>query len=159
MVTLIETVRPLKGIWHVTAYDGDKVFDRNGRCVTPILWEHEETNLITTVGKQLILDHLLTTVTATLTGTAVGTSATAAAIGDTAITAPVFKAFAVTPTRSGLVNTYLTSYTTAEANITINEAGLLTASAGILFNRVAPFLGFAKTTAVALDVTTTLTQS
>jgi hypothetical protein len=149
----------VKGVWRAVAYDGDKEYDRWGRLRNPILWEHQQTNLIVTVGKQLNHDHLLTTGTATLTGTAVGTSSTAAAVGDTTITGAVFKAFATTPTRSGLVNTYLSSYTTAEANITINEAGLLTASGGILFNRVAPFLGFAKTSAVALDVTTTVTIS
>lgn len=63
------------------------------------------------------------------------------------------------PTRSALTVTALTSYTTGEANISIQEVGLLTAAAGVLFNRVAPFLSFTKTSAVALDVTTQLSQS
>lgn len=158
---LLDQLEEARGIWIVTAYDGDKEYNSHGRCVTPVLWRASKTNLITTVGKQLVLDRLfgIGGPPAAISGTAVGTSATAAAVGDTAITGAVYKAFASTPTRSGLSVTAITSYTTAEANITINEAGLLTASGGVLFNRVAPFLGFSKTTAVALDITTVITQS
>jgi UDP-N-acetylmuramyl tripeptide synthase len=88
-----------------------------------------------------------------------GLGNTAATVGDTTITGAAFKAFASTPTRSGLVVTAVTSFTTAEANINIQEAGLLTASGGVLFNRLAPIGPFNKTTAVSLDVTVQITQS
>lgn len=157
---ILERVEKIYGRWTATVYDGDKEWNDCGRCITPVLATFSRENLITTVGKQLILDRIfgLSAVIA-IAGTAVGTSATAAAIGDTAITGAVYKNFASTPTRASLVVTALTSYTTAEANINIQEAGLLTAAAGTLLNRVAPFLSFTKTSAVALDITTTLTQS
>ena len=148
------------GVWTATVYDGDKEFNDCGRCITPVLFEVTRTNLITTTGKGLVLDRLFgLSSTIALAGTAVGTSSTAAAVGDTTITGAVYKAFANTPTRSGLTVTALTSYTTAEANISIQEAGLLTASAGSLFNRVAPFLSFTKTSAVALDITSSISQA
>ena len=150
----------LHGVWTATLYDGDKEFNDCGRCVTPVLLTVVKRNLITTVGKQLSLDRLFgLSAAVAISGTAVGTSATAAAVGDTTITGAVYKAFAATPTRSGTTVTALTSYTTAEANISIQEAGLLTASGGVLFNRVAPFASFTKTTSFALDITTAVTQA
>lgn len=160
VIAIPETIEQLIGLWKATAYDGPKEYNEHGRCITPVLWEHEQYNLITTAGKGLILDRIfgLSSVIA-IAGTSVGTSATAAAVGDTAITGAVYKAFASTPTRASLTVTALTSYLTSEANISIQEVGLLTASAGTLLNRVAPFLSFTKTTAVALDITTQLTQA
>lgn len=157
---ILETAQKFHGQWTATVYDGDKEWNEHGRCITPVLFTATWHNLITTVGKQLTLDRIfgLSAVIA-LAGTSVGTSATAAAVGDTAITGAVYKAFASTPTRSSLTVTAITSYTTAEANISIQEAGLLTASGGTLFNRVAPFLSFTKTTATALDISTAITQS
>lgn len=157
---ILDRIERAVGVWTATVYDGDKEFNEHGRCITPVLFEAQHTNLITTVGKQVVLDRLfgLSAVIA-LAGTAVGTSATAAAVGDTAITGAVFKAFASTPTRTSLTVTALTSYLTSEANINIQEAGLLTAAAGSLFNRVAPFLSFTKTSAVSLDVTSQITQA
>jgi hypothetical protein len=158
---LLDRLVEARGEWIATVYRGEKEYNDSGRCITPVLARFRKTNLITTVGKQLVLDRLfgIGGPPAAISGTAVGTSATAAAVGDTTITGAVYKAFASTPTRSGLSVTAITSYTTAEANIAINEAGLLTASGGILFNRVAPFLSFTKTSAVALDITTVITQS
>lgn len=159
-IFLDERLGKIRGIWTATAYDGDKEYNDCGRCITPVIWEYSKENLITTVGKQLILDRLfgLSSVIA-IAGTAVGTSATAAGGGNTAITGEVYKAFASVPIRSSLEVTAITSYTTAEANISIQEVGLLTAPGGLLFNRVAPFLSFTKTSAVALDITTKISQS
>ncbi len=157
---LIDTVAPLKGVWTFTAYEGDKEVDEQGRVLNPVVWTQTRTNLIVNTGKQLMLDRLFGLSSAvSLSGTAVGTSSTAAAAGDTALTSPAYKAFASTPTRSGLVVTAITSYTTSEANINIQEAGLLTASGGVLYNRLAPIGPFNKTTAVSLDVTIQITQS
>jgi hypothetical protein len=157
---LIDTSLRLKGIWTFTAYEGDKVHDKFGQVRNPVVWQQTKTNLITTVGKGLMLDRLFgLSAAVALAGTAVGTSSTAAAVGDTALTNPAYKAFASTPTRSGLVVTAVTSYLTSEANITIAEAGLMTASGGVLFNHLAPIGPFAKSTAVSLDITTQITQS
>ncbi len=157
---LTETFTPAVGVWTFVAYEGEKEFDEDGNVQNPVVWEQTKTNLIVNTGKQLMLDRLFGLSGAVaLAGLAVGTSATAAAVGDTALTSPAYKAFASTPTRSGLAVTALTSYTTSEANINIQEAGLLTASGGVLFNRLAPIGPFNKTTAVSLDVTLVITQS
>lgn len=157
---ILDRIERFHGLWTATVYDGEKEYNDCERCITPVLFTASAENLITTVGKQLVLDRVFGLSAAiALAGTAVGTAATAAAIGDTTITAAVYKAFASTPTRSSLTVTAITSYLTSEANIAIAEAGLLTASGGVLFNHVAPFLSFTKTSAVALDITSAITQA
>lgn len=157
---IIENLEVMHGKWIAEFLEGDQWYNDCGRRMNRVIARFEKDNLIVTNGKGLTLDRIfgLSSVIA-LAGTAVGTSATAAAVGDTAITGAVYKAFASTPTRSSLTVTALTSYLTSEANISIQEAGLLTASAGVLFNRVAPFASFTKTTSFSLDITTAVTQS
>lgn len=138
-----------KGVWTFEAIDKD------GNVVERFTKE----NLITTNGKGLTLDRLFgLSAAANITGMAIGTSATAAAVGDTAITGAVFKVFDATPTRAGLTVTANTTYGTAEGNINIQEVGLLTASGGTLFNRLAPVGPFNKTTAVSLRIQVQITQ-
>lgn len=157
---LDDYVHTLKGRWTFTAYEGDIEHSDEGEVLNPVVFEAVYDNLITTVGKQLTLDRLFGLGGAiALAGTAVGTSATAAAIGDTALTGAVYQAFDSTPTRTALVVTAITTYNTATANINIQEAGLLTASGGILFNRLAPIGPFNKTSAVSLSITTQITQA
>lgn len=160
----VDTLNPLVGHWHLAAYEGDVEWEQDAdgiwRIANPLVWEQHKTNLITTVGKGLALDRLFGLSSAVaLSGTAVGTSATAAAVGDTALTGAVYQAFDATPTRSSLTVTAATTYGTGAANITIAEAGLMTASAGVLFNRLAPIGPFTKTSAVSLRIQTTITQS
>lgn len=143
-------IKGAKGVWTFEA------LDENGNVVESFTKE----NLITNNGKGLTLDRLFGLGGAvSITGMAVGTSATAANVGDTAITGAVFKAFDSTPTRSSLTVTAQTTYNTSEANINIQEVGLLTASGGILFNRLAPVGPFNKTTAVSLRITVQITQT
>lgn len=155
-----DTNETLIGEWAWTLYDGDKEWNEHGRLLTPVLARGSKRNLITTVGKQLVLDRLFGLSSAVaVSGIAVGTSSAAPAVGDTAITGAVYKAFAATPVRSGLSVTGTVNYTTAEANINIQEVGGLTASGGVLFNRAAPFYGATKSNQFALDVTMTVTQA
>lgn len=149
-----ETQESAIGLWVLEWFDGDvqnestKLGQLNGK------------NLITTLGKGLTLDRLFgLSASAAITGMSVGTSATAAAVGDTSITTPTFKVFDATPTRTGLVVTCITTYATTEANVNIQEVGLLTASASTLFNRLAPIGPFNKTSAVSLKITVTITQT
>lgn len=161
-IDIAESFGRLHGRWTFTAYEGDVEHSDEGRVLNPVVFEAVYDNLITTVGKQATLDRLfgLGGVIA-LAGTAVGTGSTAAAIGDTALTGAVYQAFDATPapTRSGLVVTAITTYSTATANINIQEAGLLTAAGGILFNRLSPIGPFNKTSAVSLSITTQITQA
>jgi hypothetical protein len=97
---LSDTLKPTVGVWTFTAYEGDKELDEDGAVLNPVVWEQTKTNLIVTTGKQLILDRLFgLSAAVALSGMAVGTSATAAAAGDTAITGAAYKAFASAPTR------------------------------------------------------------
>lgn len=149
-----------RGLWTFTAYEGDKELDADGRVLNPVVWSDTVENLITTAGKGLVLDRIFgLSAVGAIAGTSVGTSATAAAVGDTSITGAAYKAFASTPTRSSLTVTATTSYTTGEANINIQEAGLLTGAGGTLLNRLAPIGPFNKTSAVSLDVVIQITQS
>jgi hypothetical protein len=157
---LLDGIPTALGVWEFVAYEGDVERNEHGRVLNREVARWSQTNLITTVGKGLILDRVFGLgAAAAITGTAVGTSATAAAVGDTTITGAVFKVFDATPARSGLVVTATTTYGTAEANINIQEAGLLTAAAGVLLNRLAPVLSFTKTSALSLAITTTITQA
>ena len=140
----------LHGRWTFETFAGDD---------GPLVARHVQDNLIVTTGKQLALDRAFGLGGAVaLTGMAVGTSSTAAAVGDTAITGAVFKVFDSTPTRSGLTVTAITTYGTAEANIAIREVGLLTASGGVLFNRIVTS-AITKDSALSLRVTVQITAA
>lgn len=118
----------------------------------------EGDNLIVTVGKQMMLDRLYgLSAVAAVSRTGVGTSATAAAVGDTSLTGSSFKAFNSTPTRSSLVVTSITTFGTGDANLNWQELGLDNGTT--LLNRIAPIGPFNKTSAVSIVVTVTLTQS
>ena len=117
-------------------------------------------NLITTNGKGLALDRIFGLGgAASLTGIAVGTLATPAAVGDNAITGAVFKAFESAATRTGLTVTCSILLGTAEGNINIQEMGGLTAAGGVLFNRIAPIGPFNKTAATSLRITMQIIQA
>lgn len=150
----------LHGHWKFTAYEGDVETNEHGRILNPVLWVAEADNLIVTVGKQAILDRLfgLSAVTA-VSHTGVGTSATAAAVGNTSLTGGVYKAFDSTPVRTGLSVLAITTFGTAEANINIQEAALSIGAGTTLLNRLAPIGPFTKSTSVSLRLETTITQA
>lgn len=164
MTVLLEPAPQYLCDWHITAHEGDleyEVDERTGLQViaNPLVFELRKRNLVVTTGKQLALDRLFGLGGAVaLAGTAVGTGSTAPAAGDSALTGAVYKAFTTAPSRSGLVVTCATQFTSAEANININEAGLQTASGGVLFNRISP-IGLNKTTNFTATFTTTITQA
>lgn len=150
MLEFDENMQEAVGIWTLEAID----------AYGNVVWSQSKKNLITNNGKGLTLDRLFGLSAATnITGMAIGTSSSTAAVGDTTITGAVFKAFDATPTRAGLTVTVNTTYSTAEGNINIQEVGLLTASGGTLFNRLAPVGPFNKTTAVSLRIQVQITQS
>lgn len=118
----------------------------------------EGDNLIVTVGKQMMLDRLYgLSAVAAVSRTGVGTSGTAAAVGNTSLTGSFFKVFNSTPTRSSLTVTSITTFGTGDANLNWQELGLDNGTT--LLNRIAPIGPFNKTSAVSIIVTVTLTQS
>lgn len=120
----------------------------------------EADNLIVTVGKQMILDRLfgLSGVGA-MTRIGVGTSATAAAIGNTTLTGSAFKIYdpGTPPVRAALVVTCITTFGTSEANLNWQELGMDNGTT--LLNRIAPIGPFNKTSAVSIVCTVTITQA
>lgn len=150
----------LKGHWKLLVFEGEIEYAPNGwEVLNPLVEVIEGDNLITTSGKGMLLDRLygLGAVGA-MTQIGVGTSSTAAAVGDTTLAGLVLQAFDSTPTRAGLVVTSIATYGTGAGNISWNELGSFNASPTML-NRIAPIGPFAKTAAVSIVVTLTVTQS
>lgn len=185
MSSLIDTIATPKGHWVLDVYDGDverrpltpeqvrenrvweSVCAQTGQVYLPLhagdivstpIDRYEGDNLIVTVGKQMIMDRLygLSGVGA-MSRTGVGTSNTAAAVGNTSLTGGVFVAYDSTPTRSSLTVTSVTTFGTGTANITWAELGMDNGTT--LLNRIAPIGPFTKTSAVSIAVTVTVTQS
>lgn len=94
-------------------------------------------NLITTVGKNSIVDRLLASpAIATPTHMAVGTGVTAAAAGDTTLQTENARVALTTKTRSTNVLTLVGDYAAGVATAALTEAGVLNASSvGDLFSR------------------------
>lgn len=142
----------LIGHWKLDVYNGDIQTPENFKETI------EGYNLITTVGKGVIMDRLFgLSAVGVMTRIGVGTSATAAAITDTALTGSTFVVYDATPTRVGLVVTCIATFGTAVANIVWAELGMDNGTT--LLNRIAPIGPFTKTSAVSIVVTVTITQS
>lgn len=153
-----DTNMKLLGHWILDVYDGDIKKDAAGRILNRQVDRLEGENLIVTVGKQMILDRLfgLSGVGA-MTRIGVGTSNTAAAVGDTALTGGVFVAYDATPIRAGLVVTAIATFGTGTANIVWAELAMDNSTT--MLNRIAPIGPFTKTSAVSIVVTVTITQA
>lgn len=118
----------------------------------------EEThNLILTVGRNMIADRLLASPTLGVpTHMAVGTSGTAAAVGDTAITGDVRVAL-TSKTRSTNIVTFVGDWAAGVATATLQETGLWdAATTGNLVGR-ATFSSIVKGASDTLKVTWTWT--
>jgi hypothetical protein len=142
----------LMGHWTLDVYRGDE------HTPETFIKRIEGDNLITTVGKQMILDRLFgLSAVGAMTRIGVGTDNTAAAIGNTSLTGGVFVNYDSAATRSSLVVTCVGTFPTGTANITWAELGMDNGTT--LLNRIAPIGPFTKTSAVSIVVTVTITQS
>lgn len=95
--------------------------------------KQEVENLVTTVGKNLIADQLLASPSlAKPSHMAVGTGATAPALGDTALQAEVAssRVALTSKTRSGNVVTYVGDFPAGTGTGALTEAGLFNAGTG-----------------------------
>jgi len=192
MPTFNDVLPPMKGHWKLDVYDGDPVREslsdteryenyiwkqlspgspplHVGKILSTPIETLEGENLVTTVGKGLLLDRLfaLGAPPGALTASGVGNSAQAAATGDVQLlgSAPVpfLKVFDALPTRAGLVVSSITTYLTTDAGATQNWQELaqfngIVNNTSLMFNRIAPIGPFNKTAAVAIVVTVTITQ-
>lgn len=149
----------LHGHWTLDVYRGDIECDA-GKIVNERVKTIEGDNLVTASGKGLLLDRLFSTAGsgAAVTQMGVGTSNTAAAVGDTTLTGLVLQTFDSTPTRSGLSVTCVATYGTATANIVWAELGMFNATPTML-NRIAPIGPFTKSSATSIVVTCVVSQS
>jgi hypothetical protein len=146
----------LRGHVKLEAFKGDT----KERAIIPEWGTHtwEGDNLIVTVGKQMIMDRLFgLSAVGAMTRIGVGTSNTAAAITDTALTGGVFVAYDSTPTRSSLTVTCVATFGTGTANIVWAELGMDNSTT--LLNRIAPIGPFTKTSAVSIVTTVQIVQS
>jgi hypothetical protein len=184
----LDLAPPIKGHWAFDVYDGDverapltpeqerdnavyRLLDpaalsplHVGRVVSRPIDRFEGDNLVVTTGKGHILDMLLGLASATkINSMGVGATATAAVIGDTQLgSTPTILAFDALPTRAALVATCITTFPTGSANISWNELAMFNGTVNgtsVMLNRIAPIGPFAKTSAVAIVVTVSLTQS
>jgi len=140
-----------------------------GAIVSRPIDAFEGDNLVTTVGKGLLLDRLyaLGTPPTAVNSMGVGTVSTAAAIGDTQMNqggggSSFLQALDSLSTRAGLVVTSVCTYATGVANFAWAETGLfngVTNGTSLLFNRIAPIGPFTKSAAVSIAVTQTVQQS
>lgn len=130
-----------------------ELFDESGH----IKDRREFDNIITTAGRNMIADRLLAAPTLGVpTHMGVGTSGTAAAVGDTTITGETRVAL-TSKTRSTNVVTFVGDWAAGQATATLQEAGLWDASTGgILLGRVT-FTSIAKGANDTLKVTWTWT--
>lgn len=130
-----------------------ELFDEEGVLKDSV----ESTNLILTVGKNMIADRLLASPSLGVpTHMGVGTSGTAPAAGDTTITGEDRNAL-TSKTRATNVVTYVGDWAAGEATATLQEAGLWdAASGGNLVGRVT-FSSIAKGANDTLKVTWTWT--
>ena len=90
----------------------------------------EVPNLVVTTGKNYVASRMKDTSETAISHMAIGTSATAAAIGDTALGAEEHRNTLTSTTVAANVVTYVAEFAAGEGSGAIAEAGLLNASSG-----------------------------
>jgi hypothetical protein len=183
----VDTVPPMQGHWTLDVHDGDverrpltpeQVRENAlfaelhpdapfplhvGAIVSRPIDTYEGDNLVLTSGKGLLLDRLFGITATQVNSMGVGATATGAVVGDTQLgSTPTILAFDALPIRAALVVTCITTFGTGSANISWNELGMFNGTVNgtsTMFNHIAPIGPFAKTSAVSIVVTVTVTQS
>lgn len=147
----------LSGHYKLEVYEGE-IEKKDGEIINKLLQTIEGDNIITTSGKGLILDRIYgLSAVAAMSRIGVGTSATAAALGDTSLTGGVYVVFDTVATRSGLVTTSTATYGTGVANFQWQE--IATDNGTTMLSRIAPIGPFTKTPSVSIVITYTITQN
>lgn len=126
-----------------------------------VLKERREVpNIITTAGKTFIAASLAKTTTnspAAMTHMAVGTSSTAAAVGDTALVAEAARVALTSTTPSTNTVQYVATFGAGVGTATLTEAGILNASSGGTLLARTVYTGIAKGASDSLTITWTVT--
>lgn len=157
---MLDEAVKIRGLWRVEKFWAD---DDLSRAIPYDVVEGE--NLVTTVGAQAIWNRLVGTSVTDFSATncrlAVGIGTTAAAQSDTDLVGATKTRKIVdgAPTVSGRGITWVSTFTTADANHAWNEAGVSNAaSGGTLLNRVVQSFG-TKTSSVQWVLTASVTLS
>lgn len=164
----LEKTGDMIGLHQFTAYEGDIKKDKNGKITNKVAYKSPVyKNMIVNNGKNLTLDRLFNLGAATaITSVGVGTDSTAVAVTQTQLNPTVAGTVLIQTadagtSRTNQVVTIQSTFGTAVANFTWNEAGLFngnTNGTSVMFNRV--IIGpFAKTSSVSIVYVTTITQS
>lgn len=121
--------------------------------------EHEFKNLVVTVGKNFVASRMVGTTAAVMSHMAIGSSATAAAAGDTALGTELGRVALGSSTATTNVVTYTATFPAGTGTGAVVEAGILNAaSAGTLLCRTT-FAVVNKSANDAMSVTWTVTIS
>lgn len=121
--------------------------------------EHEFKNLVVTVGKNFVASRMVGTTAAVMSHMAIGSSATAAAAGDTALGGELGRVALESSTATANVVTYTATFPAGTGTGAVVEAGILNAaSAGTLLCRTT-FAVVNKSANDAMSVTWTVTIS
>lgn len=148
----------LQGHWRIDAYEGEIERDSTGRILNRLVQTVEGENLILKVGKEMVMDRLFgLSAVGAMTRIGVGTSGTAAAEANTALTEPTWVAYSKTPVRTALKVVCEAEFGTAVGNKEWKELGMDNGTT--LLNRIAPIGPITKTEALSLIVTVTITQA
>ena len=121
--------------------------------------EHDFKNLVVTVGKNFVASRMVGTTSAVMSNMAIGSSSTAATIGDTALGAELGRVSLASSSATGAVVTYTATFPAGTGTGAVVEAGILNASsAGTLLCRTV-FSVVNKSANDAMSVTWTVTIS
>jgi hypothetical protein len=143
----------------------DELLTITGRVTLELLDEHgclkdfrEIDNIVTTVGKNLIANRMLAAPSVNaISHMGVGTGATAPAVGDTVMTAEIWRKPLVSATVAGAVMTHTGQFLPGEGTGALQEAGLFNASAaGVMLARTT-YAVINKASGDTLNVTWTVT--
>jgi len=156
-IELSESIGGQIGFWKILSYLGEIVKDEYGVITNKLVGDVEGYNLITNVGKGFIMERLYgNTPSGPLSRTGVGTSQTAAAVGNTSLTGGVFKVFDAPAVKTGLTTVSETTFGPNDANFPWYELGLDNTTT--LFNRIVLDSPIGKSNKLSIIVIVGITQ-
>lgn len=119
----------------------------------------EIDNLVVTAGKGFVASRMVGTAASVMSHMAIGTTNTAAAIGDTALAAEAARVALTSGTASGAVATYVATFPAGTGTGAIVEAGILNSGSGGTLLARTVFSVINKGASDAMTITWTVTVS